>query len=161
MSEEQPRIRTIGEIIGLGKQDTPEGKVFRLYLDLDIRTDEQLRALPAQDRYVWFIYRFDQEVQNGGIDQFFWNSTGDYLAECLEALQSIGAVQTHQLVKELCNLFPDRTPAVEQETRQGQMRAILENSVSKEVRGFDDLIEFDGDENLFELLLEFRRPFEA
>jgi hypothetical protein len=161
MSEEQPRIPTLGEILGLDKEDTPQGKVFRLYVDLDIRTDEQLRALPVQDRYVWLIYRFDSNVQNGGIDSFFWNSDGEYLAECLEALQAIGAVRTYQMVKELSDLFPDGGPAVENETRQSQMRAILENPEGTEVRDFDDLIEFDWDENLFELLLEYRRRFEA
>lgn len=161
MSEEQPRIRTLGEIFGLDKEKTPQGRVFRLYLDLDIRTDEQLRALPPQDRYVWLICSLDQEVQNGGIDAFFWNESGDYLPECLEALLSINAVRSYQVISELCKFFPDGTPALDQEIRQDQMRTILENLERTESRGFDDLVKFNWDENLFELLLDYRRKFEA
>jgi hypothetical protein len=149
------RPKTLGEILGADQGDSPEAKVYRRYLELGINSEEKLRAVAAPDRYLWLVFWLQWEVDNGGIDQFLWNSKGDYAMETLEALNAIGASDAHKLLGELCALFPDGRPSEDQETRQGQMRAINARF------GVEDLYDIVGggrlDLNLTELLWEYHR----
>ena len=148
--------QTLGEIFGLDKEDSPQGEIFRIYLRLDIRTDAELRKLPRCDRYVWLVYRLDQEVQNGGIDQFLSNSSGDYAIETLEALEAAGALQTYQCLKRACDLFPNQRPSDDQATRQLQRRQICAAFGNPRSVYLDDLIEWTWDSDLFQLVLDHR-----
>ncbi len=148
------RPKTIGEILGQDQGDSPGAKVFRRYLELDINSQEKLRALAAPDQYLWLIYWLYGEVQNGGIDQFLWNSSGEYALETLEALQAVGAAESYRVLKEACDLFPDARPSQDQEIRQDQIRAINAHFEGKHI---DDIVDGDLDANLIELLWEYHR----
>ncbi len=93
-----------------------------------------------------------QEVENGGIDQFFWNR-GEYAVETLDALKAIGAMRTHRTLLETCSLFPDGQPAEDDEMRQVQLRQIHAKFGGKKL---DDIVDFQWDDNLEELLLKYR-----
>jgi hypothetical protein len=113
-----------------------------------------LRALAAPDRYLWLIFWLGWQVENGGIDQFLWNSQGDYALETLEALEAIGAAESHRLLKEACALFPDGRPSQDQEVRDDQIRAIHARFGGKDL---DNIVGGDLDANLTELLWDYHR----
>jgi hypothetical protein len=46
------------------------------------------------------------QVNNGGFDQFFFNSSGDYAHEILTAYREIKAYNTVELIKNAIDLFP-------------------------------------------------------
>ena len=148
------RAKTFGEILGHDKGDSPGAMVYRRFLELNVRTDEQFRQLPKADRYLWLVYWLGWQVQNGGIDQLIWNSQGDYIMETLEALQAIGAADTHNTLKEACDLFSDGRPSEDRELRQEQMHAIRTRS---DGRLLDDVIAGELDRNLSELMWEYYR----
>jgi hypothetical protein len=47
------------------------------------------------------------EVNNGGLDQYFFNSSGEYAHETVEALKSIGAFKTASILQEAINRWPN------------------------------------------------------
>lgn len=149
---------TLAEILGQDKGDSPDAQLCRIWLDLfyaGAESEDVLLQLPFYDRYIWLVSRFSGEVANGGIDQFLFNSSGDYVVETLEALAAIGASQSHQALEQACVLFPNGRPSQDHEIRENQVREIHAKFADRHI---DDII--GGGElesNLTELLLDFRR----
>lgn len=125
-------------------------KVRRIFLRIEVYSEEDYRQLARRDRYVYDIRWLETEVMNGGIDQYFYNSAGDHAVGCLEALNAIGAKGSYSLLKNACDLFPDGQPSADRAVRQQQLREI-----TGEDRDIDDLIK-DGEieVELYQLLLD-------
>ena len=64
------------------------------------------------------IDELEAEINNGGFDQFFFNSAGDYTEETIEALIKIGAPSTAEIVKKAASKFPGGIPPRDRDTRQ-------------------------------------------
>jgi hypothetical protein len=79
------------------------------------------RLSPPEQTY--YLGRMLQgEVYNGGIIQFFDNSSGAYYRETLTALEELGAIQSHGLlVKAKQILFPHDDPPRDQKERSALM----------------------------------------
>jgi len=60
---------------------------------------------------------FAGEVINGGMSQFFSNSSGNRAHETLQALRSIGAVLCVQLLEKALSLFPNGIAPVDRQKR--------------------------------------------
>ncbi|MBA3860271.1 MAG: hypothetical protein C0507_25470 [Cyanobacteria bacterium PR.3.49] len=61
---------------------------------------EALSDLSSEAAVVYLVQLFDRELSNGGIDQFFYNSSGFYTFETLTALQRIGASISASILEE-------------------------------------------------------------
>jgi hypothetical protein len=149
---------TLAEILGADQGDSPSAQCCRIWLDLfyaGAEYEEVLLQLPFYDRYFWFVSCFSSQVANGGIDQFLYNESGDYVAETLEALAAIGASKSHQALAQACALFPDGRPSGDHTTRMDQVRHIWSRPGGRKI---DDLVgAHDLESNFTELLLDFRR----
>ena len=156
--DKSDRGYTLAEILGRDKGETPDAQLCRIWLDLfymGAEYEEVLLHLPLCDRYIWLVSRFSSEVNNGGIDQFLSNSSGDYVAETLEALAAIGASKSCRALEQACELFPNGRPSGDHETRENQVREII---AKFEGRYIDDIVAMGKlESNLTELLLDFRR----
>ena len=67
--------------------------------------DEALAELPKGLRYCWFITDINYQVLNGGFNQFFSNSSGQYALETLEALRTVGAKEAARILKRAIDIF--------------------------------------------------------
>jgi hypothetical protein len=74
--------------------------------------------LTATEQVFHTVWWFEAELNNGGFDQFFFNSRGNYAAQTIAALERIGASTTANIVKRACAMFPDSTPSPDWSTRQ-------------------------------------------
>src|ERR1700741_949977 len=63
------------------------------------------------------IDEFEAEVNNGGFDQYFYNSAGDSTAETIQALEAIGALQMADILRRAAAMFPGATPPKERFAR--------------------------------------------
>ena|SRR5436305_2876646 len=153
---EQDPLKTLAEIFFLDK-DSPSAQVRRDYLDLRLDFSDDPRKLPRSDRYLWLVHWFCNQVENGGIDQFISNETGDYVSDTLEALQAIGAVKAHRFLKLACELFPDGQPSPNFDARQAQCRELF----VRYGKYIDEVIAYakscESEDEISKLLLEFRR----
>jgi hypothetical protein len=90
--------------------------------------------MEAQD-IAKLVGAFEAEVNNGGFDQFFFNSASDNTAEAIEALRTIGAEKTADLVLRAAAKFPGGMPPKEWTTRQN----VLVDVVSPDADAFREL----------------------
>jgi len=56
-------------------------------------------------RMVWGTMLLDNEVNNGGFDQFFWNTMDRHTEVAIDGLQLIGAVRQAELVRQAHEVF--------------------------------------------------------
>ena len=66
-------------------------------------------SLSEPEKVLNHVYWLELEVNNGGVEQFFVNSSGDYALDTPTALDEIGAHHTAQLVKRAIDIFPRRS----------------------------------------------------
>ena len=95
----------------------------------------------------------EAELNNGGFDQFFFNSSGDKTDEIIEALQVVGAVKTAEICKRAAAKFPGGMPPKDWAKRQD----VLVDEVSPEADAFQDMDRdfYSSSENLSELVSVF------
>jgi len=74
------------------------------------------------------VEELEAEINNGGFDQFFFNTSGDRTAEIIIALSSIGAVHTATIVKAACAKFPGGIPPKDKDVRQELLEQISPDS---------------------------------
>jgi len=87
-----------------------------------------------QSRIAALISALEEEVNNGGFDQFFYNSAGDDTAEIIEALRVIGADSTAEVVERAAARFPGGTAPKDRFARQ---KVLLE--ISPNAEAFEEL----------------------
>jgi hypothetical protein len=91
------------------------------------------------------IETLEGEVNNGGFDQFFYNSAGNNTADTILALQAIGAARTADIVKRAAAMFPGGMPPKERLARCKVLRVVSPSCEAFDVldnefyRYYDDL----------------------
>ena len=103
---------------------------FILLLTLIGCTKEETTEMNEKEKITDFI----MGVNNGGFNQYFFNSAGDDAASTLEILKRINAVETAKLLEDAISRFPNSTVPPERENRQ----EILEE-IDPEEELFEDL----------------------
>lgn len=82
---------------------------------------------------VWFL---DSEVNNGGFNQFYWNSAGEFALEALEGLETIGADKRASILEAANSEFPNGKPSENREKRQQELE-LIEQSFASKLDGLD------------------------
>jgi hypothetical protein len=81
LNNDLEKITRIGEIIG---KKIPERDVFT--------------ALNDYEKTFIYIDIFENHTTNGGFEEFFWNSSGQFSHEILAAYEAVGATKTATLI---------------------------------------------------------------
>jgi hypothetical protein len=101
--------------------------VFARYMKLGF---ERLDPAEKVFQCVWGL---EAEVNNGGFEQFYFNSAGDHATETVKSLESIGANQTARLVQRTNALFGEAGPSPDRLTRQKQLVALEVDGKDKDM----------------------------
>jgi len=80
-----------------------------------------LSALSSSEAAVLDLWGLEAEVNNGGFDQYFFNSAGDRASQGLSALELIGATEMAAIVRKALALFGPAGPSSVREDRWHQM----------------------------------------
>lgn len=109
--------------------------------------------LNEEEQAVVLVLLFEGEINNGGFDQFFFNSSGDLAHETLLALHRIQAPETATILHEAMEAFP--ASPIPKDT--GARRLLMEDLPSTISEEWDELDErfYEYPENLAELLIAF------
>ena len=104
-------------------------------------SDAALAQLPKGLRYAWYIAGIEFEVPNGGFNQFFYNTSGQYALDTLEALQAIGAKQQSEILEKVITLYDKKygRPADSRERWYGKWHDDPEITTME--RRFDALVD--------------------
>ena len=86
-----------------------------------------LEGLRPAEQVVYCVDGLERDVNNGGFEQFFLNSPGEYAREAEAALRTIGAHHTAALVEQAIAVFPGG-PAPDQDGRAEQVDALSDDA---------------------------------
>lgn len=95
-----------------------------------------IQALSINQRYYVAVFELDGEVNNGGLSQYFVNSSGDHWRDALAGLEAMGFKERTAILREAVGAFGTTTgPSANRDQRQDQL-AKLER---RNEHVFDDL----------------------
>ncbi|GLQ33179.1 hypothetical protein GCM10007876_36580 [Litoribrevibacter albus] len=80
--------------------------------------------LSQLEQNILMIVDFEGQINNGGFDQYYFNSYGDNAVATVNALIEIGAKETADILSKSFTVFPNRKPSEIRETRQTQLDAL-------------------------------------
>lgn len=99
------------------------------------------------------IKDIDGEVNNGGFDQYYFNSSGDHAIDAVASLEAIEATHTANLVRKTNALFGEGGPSPDRLSRQAQLDA-LRGDKAKEMNEIEKEF-YQGTEDLDGLLKKY------
>jgi len=67
---------------------------------------DELEKLTLPQKYFYFNQNLEREVNNGGFNQYFINSSGEFAHETLTSLRLIGANKTADILQQAIAQFP-------------------------------------------------------
>jgi hypothetical protein len=88
-------------------------------------------SLSYPEKVLHHVYWLESEINNGGFEQYFSNSSGDYALDTPEALDEIGAHQTANLVRKAIDLFPGGAPSRDRQPRVEKLNSIDEITITR------------------------------
>ncbi len=120
---------------------------------------DDLEKLNEHERVLFVTQILEGEVNNGGFSQFFFNSSGDFSNELVDAFTKIGALKTAEICKGALTLFPDNVPTDRSERQDLLEELDCDNALEKYDEAF-----FEYEDNLHELntayITKYREFFE-
>ena len=110
-------------------------------------------GLTDAEKVFFCVWVLTGQVDNGGFDQFFFNSSGNYSTEAVDAFEKIGASKTAGIVYRANSVFKNGRPSKNWTARQDELDALPE-SAEERLRRLDDEF-YKCDEDIDKLLYEF------
>ena len=71
------------------------------------------------------IWILEAEINNGGLSQWMFNSSGDHGSLTVAALREVGAVQAANICERFFSMLPGGAPLVDRNARQAQLEAAI------------------------------------
>ncbi|MEI8383583.1 MAG: DMP19 family protein [Planctomycetota bacterium] len=84
-------------------------------------------ALSRLQRDALCIMNFQAEINNGGMHQYFYNSSGDFAKETPDVMRRIGADEVTVLLDRANGYFGASGPPTNRDTRMEQLLSLPEN----------------------------------
>jgi hypothetical protein len=102
------------------------------------QAQDRVRKLPPLIRPLYTVLTLKSEVENGGFNQYFWNSAGRLAPEALADLQRLGADQHAALLKEAMVIADKERPVVEKFRKEANWEAFAESYKHTDLGHLDD-----------------------
>lgn len=122
------------------------------YINKLSKYGDNIESLNPFQKSFFLIENFEKEINNGGFNQFYFNSSGNYSLETVDALYKIGAKKTAKIVEIANSKFPNKLVPKNWEERQNVSIIIDENI---ELWNEQDKAFYKSEENITELLIQF------
>ncbi|MBN1216196.1 MAG: DMP19 family protein [Candidatus Lokiarchaeota archaeon] len=84
--------------------------------------------LSLPEKNIAIIEELEREINNGGFNQFFFNSAGDYSRNILTALKTIGSTFFLNIFERAIAMFPNSEVPKDRNTRQEFLEKIEEEA---------------------------------
>ena len=120
---------------------------------------DDIERLNEHERVFYVTQILEQEVNNGGFFQFFYNSSGDFSNELVDAFAKIGAFKTAEICKKALAVFNGNVPTDRNEREDLLDELDCEDSLSEcddEFYEYEDHLE----ELNYTYIMEHRSFFE-
>ena len=84
-------------------------------------------SLPKSFQMVYSTDQLEGEVNNGGFNQYFWNSSGAFQNEALEGYKTLGATEHIEIVEEAIKIYQGIAPKIKKFKDKGTLEAFSES----------------------------------
>jgi len=91
---------------------------------------DSIEKLNDYQKNFFYNQTLEREINNGGFNQFYFNSSGDFAHEIIVSLKAIGANKTAMIVETANNQFPNKIVPKDRATRQ-EILLQIENKVDE------------------------------
>ncbi len=116
--------------------------------------DAPLAALSSEEQAFVCVYELEREVNNGGFEQFFRNSPGQYALETVDALLTIGAARMAEITRHaITAAFPDGAVPEDQDDRSDLIDA-AGDTLGERLVGLDEKF-YEYPDDLTGMLFEY------
>jgi len=127
-----PRFRTLSIELLQGLPDSEVENAIEEHVLHKIGSDWErepqiVRALPPGVQMVYTTSWLEAEVNNGGFNQYFWNSSGELANEALAGLVMIGAADHSTLLEEAIEIRKREEQTMQELERKGTEEAFVES----------------------------------
>lgn len=79
---------------------------------------ENMEQLNEHERVFYIAQILEQEVNNGGFSQFFFNASGDFSNELVDTFTKLGALKTAEICKKALSVFGGTVPTDRDERQE-------------------------------------------
>lgn len=117
---------------------------------------EIISSLPDGLIMLYSTWIFEAEVNNGGFNQYFYNSSNQFVEEAYQGLLEVGAVKHAELIKRAVDIFNDELDMQLKMREIGTIEAFSESYELTKLNEIDSLF-YSIDENLSELRVRYIR----
>ena len=132
--------------------------VTELWVIVEEKCDygEKMEALNEQERIFYVVQTLEMEVNNGGFSQFFYNDSGNFANEIVNAFQEIFAYHTAEICQKAVNAFGREIP-VDRDLREDLMDELecVDGSQFDEILDACDEAFYEYKEDLAKLCYEY------
>lgn len=118
---------------------------------------DNMNALTDAQKNFYYNQNLEREINNGGFNQYFINSSGDFAHETVKSLRTIGANHTADILQSAIDEFPDKKVPQDRDERTNLVGQIEEKANEK----WEDLDQkfFEYKDNLNLLNIDYVKKF--
>jgi hypothetical protein len=98
---------------------------------------EDISKLNKHQRIFYLNQCLEREVNNGGFNQYYFNSSGDFAEETVDSLKAIGAEKTATILSQANAVFPNGKVPASIDERQKNLEEI-EESVNEQWENIEE-----------------------
>lgn len=108
------------------------GSIIELdnYISALCRYGVKIDFLTDPQKNFYYNQNLEREINNGGFNQFYLNSSGDFAHETIDSLRLIGANKTALIVERANDQFPDKKVPKDRATRQ-EILTLIEDKANE------------------------------
>lgn len=150
--QDEVKVKSLDEILELEDETDIVIEIGQKLWDKS-KEDKDFESLNSIEKNILYIEMLEGQVNNGGFDQYFFNSSGAYAPETLIALKEIKATQMAELLNRAIKVFPTTPIPKDTEQRREYMEDVPEN-----ISGTWDKLDgefYKNPENLAGLVIEY------
>ncbi len=117
--------------------------------------DKKPKTLTDQEKVIVLIEEFEREINNGGFSQFYFNTSGNYYNDIVNALEKVKSIKFLDLLKRSSTPFPDYIIPIGKDERQ-----IILETIEEEAEELWENLEqefYKYEENIYDLLIDYIR----
>jgi hypothetical protein len=119
------------------KEYDPYRELWNSLVDRAYKDDKGYENLTENEKIYFYIGILDGEVYNGGMHQYFSNSSGELYQETLEYLNTINAQATLALLKKAKNILFGSKPVPKEQSERNKL-IIHENEWGEDLDLIDE-----------------------
>ena len=115
--------------------------------------DNGIESLTQEERIVYAIGGMLTEVNNGGFNQFFFNSSGELAYDLVPALHAVGSIRFKEIAEKAVEIFGS-IPSLDEGSRYSHLEKITQND---ELQLWDECDDdfYDCDEKIESMVIAY------